>query len=67
MFTGGPAYYFATLNKQNTLVQEKPLDPTWNKEIFSEIFFYNILVNTLKVYEMQNGFMALFQNVLHWL
>lgn len=37
--TGGPAYYFATLNKQNTLVQEKPLDPTWNKEIFSEIFF----------------------------
>lgn len=26
-----------------------------------------VLVNTLKVYEMEDGFMALFQNVLHWL
>ena len=41
MFIGGPAYYFATLNKYNTLVQEKLLDPTWNKEIFSGIFFLN--------------------------
>ena len=38
MFFGGSAYYFATLKKYNTLVQKKPPDPNWNKEIFSGIF-----------------------------
>lgn len=39
MFTSGPAYYFAILKKYEALVQEKPPDPSWNKEIFSAIFF----------------------------
>lgn len=37
MCTDGHAY-FATLNKYNALIQEKPPDPSWNKEIFPGFF-----------------------------
>lgn len=37
MCTDGPPS-LATLNKYNALIQEKPPDPSWNKEIFLRFF-----------------------------